>query len=93
MTASYKITVPVIYNWWETSSLTLREVHTLRVYENKGLRIIFLPTKEGVAVYRKLLNYKMSTLHLMLGWLNQRDSGCMACIMNGKIHITFWWET
>jgi hypothetical protein len=46
----------VLY-WCETWSLTLREEHTLRVFENRVLRKIFWPKRNEVTrEWRKLLN-------------------------------------
>ena len=42
------IILPVVLYGCETWSLTLREEHTLRVFENKILRIIFGPKRDEV---------------------------------------------
>jgi hypothetical protein len=42
------ITLPVILYGFETSSLTLREEHRLRVFENRVLRKIFGPKRNEV---------------------------------------------
>jgi hypothetical protein len=45
----YKITIlPMILSGCETWSLTLREEHRLRVFENKVLRKIFGPKRDEV---------------------------------------------
>jgi hypothetical protein len=44
------ITLPVILYGCETWSLTLREEHRLRVFENRGLRRIFGPKRDEVTV-------------------------------------------
>ena len=41
------IILPVVLYGCETSSLTLREEHRLRVFENRMLRTIFGPRREG----------------------------------------------
>jgi hypothetical protein len=46
----YSIFVPVIRNGCETWSLTLREEHRLRVFENRVLRRIFGPKRDKVRV-------------------------------------------
>ena len=55
------IILPVVLYGCETSSLTLREEHRLRVFENRVLRRIFGPERDGVTgEWRKLheeLNY------------------------------------
>jgi hypothetical protein len=46
----YKIIIqPVVLYRCETWSLTLREEHILRVFENRVLRIIFEPKRDEVA--------------------------------------------
>jgi hypothetical protein len=48
-TRIYKTTIlPVILYGCETWSLTLREEHRLRVFENKVLRRIFAPKRDEV---------------------------------------------
>jgi hypothetical protein len=48
----------------ETSSLTLREVHRLRVFENRVLRRIFGPKIDEVtAEWRKLHNEELHDLY------------------------------
>ena len=45
----YRTTIlPVVLYGCETWSLTLREEHRLRVFENRVLRIIFGPKRDGV---------------------------------------------
>jgi uncharacterized membrane protein len=47
----------------ETCSLTLREEHRLRVFENRVLRRIFGPKKDEVTgEWRKLLNEELRDL-------------------------------
>jgi hypothetical protein len=49
------IILPVVLYGCETWALTLREEHKLRVFENKGLRRIFEPKRDGVmGGWRKL---------------------------------------
>jgi hypothetical protein len=42
------IILPVVLYGCETCSLTLREEHRLRVFENRALRRIFGPKRDGV---------------------------------------------
>ena len=42
------IILPVVFNGCQTWSLTLREEHGLRVFENRVLRRIFGPKRDGV---------------------------------------------
>jgi hypothetical protein len=51
------IILPVVLNGRETWSLTLREEHRLRVFENRVLRRIFGPKRDEVTgEWRKLHN-------------------------------------
>jgi hypothetical protein len=43
------IILPVVLYGYETWSLTLREVHRLRVFENRVLRRIFGPKRDELA--------------------------------------------
>jgi hypothetical protein len=44
------IILPVVLYGYETRSLTLREEHKLRVFENRVLRRVFGPKRDGVMV-------------------------------------------
>jgi hypothetical protein len=58
------IILPVILYGCETWSLTLREEHRLRVFENRALRRIFGPKRDGVTEeWRKLHNEKLNNLY------------------------------
>jgi hypothetical protein len=61
----YKTTIlPVILYGCETWSLTLREEHRLRVFENKVLRRIFGPKRDEVTGgWRKLHNEELRDLY------------------------------
>jgi hypothetical protein len=48
--------IPVALYGCETWSLTLREEHRLRVFENRVLRRIFRPKREEEVSWRKLHN-------------------------------------
>jgi hypothetical protein len=53
--------MPVVLYGYETWSLTLREKRRLMVFENKVLRIIFVPKREEEAgIWRKLHNEKLN---------------------------------
>ena len=57
------IILPVVLNGCETWSLTLREEHRLRVLENRVLRRIFWPRRDGVTwEWRKLHNEELNEL-------------------------------
>jgi len=56
--------LPVVFYGCETWSLKLREVHRLRVFENRELRRIFGPMREEVTgEWRKLHNDELNDLH------------------------------
>jgi hypothetical protein len=58
----------VILYGCETLSLTIREEHGLRVFENKVLRRIFGPKRDGVAgELRKLHNEELHDLYTLPG--------------------------
>jgi hypothetical protein len=60
----YHVTVPVVLYGCETWSLTLREEHRLRVFENKLLRRIFGPKRDEVTgCWRKLHNEELHGLY------------------------------
>jgi hypothetical protein len=57
------IILPVIVYGFKTGSLTLREQHRLRVFENKVLRRIFGPKRDEVTgEWRKLQNEELRDL-------------------------------
>jgi hypothetical protein len=59
-----KQVLPVILCGCETWSLTLREEHRLRVFENKVLRRIFGPKRDEETVgWRKLHNEELHDLY------------------------------
>jgi hypothetical protein len=56
--------MPAVLYWCETWSLTLREEHRLRVFENKVLRRIFGPKRDEVTRgWRKLHNEELYNLY------------------------------
>ena len=56
--------MPVVLYVCETWSLTLREEHRLRVFENRVLRRIFGPKRDGVTgEWRKLHNEELNSLY------------------------------
>jgi hypothetical protein len=62
---TYKtIILPFVFYGCETRSLTLREEHRLRVFENRVLRRIFVPTRvEGTGEWRKLHSEELHILY------------------------------
>jgi hypothetical protein len=58
------IILPVVLYGCETWSLTVREEHKLRVFENRVLRRIFRPMRDGVTGrWRKLYNEELHNLY------------------------------
>jgi hypothetical protein len=58
------IVLPVVFYGYETWSLTLREEHRLRVFENKMLRRIFGSKRDEVTGgWRKLHNEELRDLY------------------------------
>ena len=58
------IILPVVLYGCETWSLTLREEHRLRVFENRVLRRIFGPERDEVTgEWKKLLNEELNNLY------------------------------
>ena len=58
------IILPVVLYGFETWSLTFREEHRLRVFENRMLRRIFGPKRDGVTgEWRKLHNEELNDLY------------------------------
>jgi hypothetical protein len=59
-----KIILPVVLYRCETSSLTLREEHKLRVFKNRVLRRIFGPKRDEVTgEWRKLHSVELHILY------------------------------
>jgi hypothetical protein len=58
------IILPLVFYGCETWSLTLREEHRLRVFENRVLRRIFGPKTDGVTgEWRRLHNEELNDLY------------------------------
>jgi hypothetical protein len=57
------IILPVILYGCETWSLTSREEHRLRVFENRVLRRIFGPKRDEATEWRKLHNGKLRNFY------------------------------
>jgi hypothetical protein len=87
----------------ETWSLTLREEHRLRVFQNRVLRRIFGPKRDEVAggwrkLHNELHNLYSSTNIIRLKSSRMRWAGHIARMEMGRrrrrrMHIGFWWES
>jgi hypothetical protein len=82
----------------ETWSLTLREKHRLRVFENRVLRRIFGPKRDEVTGdWRKLHNEKLHNLYsspniIRIKSGRMRWAGHVARMGRRGMHIEYWWE-
>jgi hypothetical protein len=56
------VILPLVLYGWETWSLTLREEHRLRVFENRVLRRKFEPRREEDGSWRKLHKDELHSL-------------------------------
>ena len=85
----------------ETWSLTLREEHRLRVFENRVLRRIFGPKRDGITgERRKLHNVELNDLYCspnivrVIKWRRMRWAGYVARMEEGKgVHKVWVGET
>jgi hypothetical protein len=57
------IILPVVLYWCETWSLTLREEHRLRVFENRVWRIFWPKRDEVIRERKKLHNEELNDLY------------------------------
>jgi hypothetical protein len=57
------VILPVVLYGCETWSLTLREEHRLRIFENRVFRRIFGPKREEDRLLRKLHNDELHSLY------------------------------
>ena len=91
------IILPVVLYGCETWSLTLREERRLRVFENRVLRRIFGPKRDGVTgEWRKLHNDELNDLYCspnivrVIRSRRMRWTGHVACMGRGEVHAGFW---
>ena len=86
------VILPVVLYGCETWSLTLREEHRLRVFENRVLRRIFGPKRDGVTgEWRKLHNEELNYLYCspnivrVIKSRRMRWAGHMARMEKGRV--------
>jgi hypothetical protein len=84
----------------ETWSLTLREEHRLRVFENNMLRRIFGPKRDEVTGDRRKLHneelhklYSPPNIIRMMKSTRTRWAGHVARMRERGMHIGYWWES
>jgi hypothetical protein len=92
--------MPVVLYGCETWSLTLKEEHRLRVFENRVLRRIFgRKGDEVTGEWRKLLNkehrdlYSSPSIIRIIKSRRMRWAGHVARMGTRGTHIDYWWET
>jgi hypothetical protein len=92
--------LPVVLYGCETWSLTLREEHRLRVFENRVLRRIFGPKRDEVAGrWRKLHNKELRDLYSspnitkIIKSRRMRWAGHVAPMGKRQMRIGCWWES
>jgi hypothetical protein len=92
------IILPVVLYGFETWSLTSREEHRLRVFENRVLRRIFrLKRDEVTGCWRKLHNEKLLNLcsspSVFRMKSRMRCAGHVGRMGPRGLHIGYWWES
>jgi hypothetical protein len=93
----YKIIIlPLVLFGCETWSLTLKEEHTLRVFENRVLRRIFESKRDKASGgWRKLQLhnlYPSSSIIRKMKSRRMRWAGHVAQMGRRGMHIRYWWE-
>ena len=94
------IILPVVFYGCETWSLTLREEHRLRVFENRVLRIFGPRRDEVTGEWRKLHNEELNDLYSspnivrVIKSRRMRWAGHVACMEEGRgVHRVLVGET
>jgi hypothetical protein len=94
------LVLPVILYGCETWSLTLKEEHTLRVFENRVMRrICGEETDEVIGCWRKLHNvelhnvYSMPKIIRMIKSRRMRWEAHAARTGRRGMHLGFWWKS
>jgi hypothetical protein len=94
------IILPVVLYGCETWSLTLREEHRLREFENRVLRRIFGPTRDEVTgEWRKLHNEELRDLYSSRSIIRiiksrrMKWAGHVARMGRRLTLIDYWWES
>jgi hypothetical protein len=84
----------------ETWSLTIREEHRLRAFENRVLRRLFGPKRDEVTgEWRKLHNEELRDLYSspsiirIIKWRRMRWAGHVTRMREKRTRIDYWWES
>jgi hypothetical protein len=91
--------VPVVLHGCGTSSVTLREEHRWRVFEDRVLRIFGPDSDEGTGQWKKLHSGELHNLYSSPDIIRQvklrrmRWVGHVACMERGETCTGFWWES
>jgi hypothetical protein len=91
-----EIILPVVLYGCETWSLTLREEHRLRVFENRVLRRIFGPKRDEVTgQWRKLHSEELHNLYSSPDIIRQVKANEVGgvCSTHGRGETRSWWES
>jgi hypothetical protein len=93
------IILPVVLNGYETWSLTLREEHRLRVFENRVLRIFGPKRGEVTGEWRKLHNEELRDLYSSPSIIRimmpkrMRWAGMLHEWGRRGTRVVYWWES
>jgi hypothetical protein len=92
--------LPAVLYGYKTWSLTLRDEHRLRVFENRVLRRKFGPKRDEVTRgWRKLDKEELRNLYSLPSIIRMNKSrkmrwvGYIARICRKGMHIGYWWDS
>jgi hypothetical protein len=90
------IILPVVLYGYETLSLTLREEHRLKVFENRVLRRMFFPKRDEVAGGRRTLHneelHNLCTSPSTIRMTMPIRQGMWHSWSRRVMRVEFWWE-
>ena len=95
------IILPLVLNWCETWSLTMKEERRVRLFENRVLRRVFGPKTEDVTgewrtLHKEEINnpyFSPNTMHVIESIKNKMGGSCSTYVGRGEVHTGFVWET
>jgi len=92
------VILPVVLYGCETWSLRMKEKHSLRAFENRVLRRIFVPERDEVrGEWRKTRNEELNDLHCspsivrVIKSRRMRWAGHVARMGRGEAYVGSWW--